>query len=106
MRCELTASERRRTVGNPDTLPIEIQVAQRRANDGFLRTSAAKKRPVQDGHFRMPGRIGNSNREHAGVLVVHAVEFNALIRAEAREPYALPVEEVLRCGQGDSRAAG
>ena len=73
---------------------------------GFLRTSAGEKRPVEDGHFRMPGWIRNGDGEQAGVFVVHVVEFDALIRAEAREPEALPVEQILRYCQGDPRALG
>ena len=73
---------------------------------GFLRTSAGEKRSVEDGQFRVPGWIGNGDGEEAGIFVVHVGEFDALIRAEGREPEALPVEEVLRYGQGDPWAIG
>ena len=46
--------------------------------NGFLRTSAGKKRPVQDGQLRVPGWIGNRNREETGVLVIHAFELDAV----------------------------
>ena len=102
----LTAIERHRTVGNPDAFPFEVHFAGRWVAGGFLGTRAGEKRPVEEGHFRMPGRIRNGDGEEAGVFVVHVVEINALIRAEGREPQTLPVEEVLRYCEGDARAAG
>src|SRR5208337_2578036 len=82
------------TVGNPDALPMEIHDAGRRLADGFLRTSSGKERPVEDGHCRLPIRIGNGDGEDAGIFVVHTVELDAFIRAEGRETQSLPVEKV------------
>ena len=73
---------------------------------GLLRTSAGEKRPVEDGQFRVTGRIGNGDGEEAGVFVVHVGEFDALIWAEVREPQALPVEEVFRYRKSDPWATG
>ena len=94
------------TVGNPDALSMEIHHAGRRLADRFLGTSSGKERSVEDGHCRFPIRIGNGHGEDAGILVVHAVELDAFIRAEGREPQTLPVEQVLREGQGNPRAFG
>ena len=84
------------TVGNPDALSMEIHDAGRRLAGRFLRTSPGKERPVEDRHCRLPIRIGNGDGEDAGILIVHAVELDAFIRAEGREPQTLPVEQVLR----------
>ena len=73
----------------------------------LLRTRAREQRPVQDGEFRPPGWIGDGDREETGILVVHAVGVDAgVVVRECREPQALPVEEVLRYGEGDARAFG
>ena len=74
--------------------------------DSLLGTGSGKERPVQEGHRRFPIRIGNGDGEDAGILVVHAIELDTVIRAEGREPQSLPVEQVLRYCQGDPRAFG
>jgi len=73
---------------------------------GLLRTSAGQERPVEDGQLRVPGWIGNGDGEEAGVFVVHVGEFDALVRAEIREPQALPTEQVLRHRESDPWALG
>jgi hypothetical protein len=88
-------------IGDPDAFPVEIQFAGRRAPRGFLWTGAGKKRPVENGQLRLPGWIGNGDREEARVFVIHVVKFDTVIRTEGREPQTLPVEEVLRYSQGD-----
>jgi len=37
-----------------------------------------EKRPVENGQFRVTGRIGNGDGKEAGVFVVHVGEFDAL----------------------------
>src|SRR5580658_3656462 len=105
MRDELTELIRR-TVGNPDTFPVEIHVASPGTAGGFLRTGAGEKWPVQNGHFRMPGWIRNGDRKETGVFVVHAVEFNVLVWAKACKSQAPPVEKIFRYCQGDARGYG
>ena len=92
----LIAGLAQRTVGNPDALSMEIHRAGRRLAGRFLGTSPGKERPVEDRHGRFPLRIGDGDGEDAGILVVHAVELDAVIRAEGRQPQTLPVEQVLR----------
>jgi hypothetical protein len=96
----------RRTIGNPDTFPLEIQLTGRGVASSFLGTSAGEKRPMEHGQFRVSGWIRNGDREEAGVFVIHVCEFDALIRAEIREPQALPVEQVFRYRQSDPWATG
>ena len=48
-----------------------------------------------------PGWIWNGDREDAGVLIVHAVKLNAVIRPEGSQPQALPAEQVFGYRQGD-----
>ncbi len=55
-------------------------------SDGFLGTSSGKERSVEDGHGRFPIRVGNGDGEDARVFIVDAVELDAVIRAEGREP--------------------
>ena len=74
---------------------MEIHPAQLWAERRFLRASSGKKRTVQNGHCRLPGWIRNGDWENAGILVVHAVELDAVIRTEGRQPKALPAEQVL-----------
>src|SRR5271157_6143628 len=92
----LIASVTQWTVGNPDALTMEIHDAGCRLAGRFLRASPGKEGPVEDGHCRFPIRIGNGDGEDAGIFVVHAVELDALVRTEGREPQTLPVEQVLR----------
>ena len=94
------------TVGNPDALAMKIHHAGRRLAHRFLGTRPGKERPVEEGHGRFPLRIGNGHGEDAGIFVVHAVELDAFIGAEGRQPQTLPVEQVLREGQGNPRALG
>jgi hypothetical protein len=54
---------------------------------------------VQNGHCRLPGRIGYGNGEDAGVLVVHAIELYPVIGTKAGESQAPPLEQILRYGQ-------
>ena len=102
---QFTALQRRRAVGNPDAFPLQIHLTGRGVASGFLRTSTREKRPVEDGQFRVPGWIRNGDGKQTGIFVIHISEFDALIRAEVGEPEALPVEEVLRYGQGDPRTS-
>src|ERR1017187_1915664 len=88
----ITALNGHGTVGNPDAFPIEIGYARCRIACLFLRTSSWKKRPVQNRQGRLSRWIRNGDRKDAGILVVHAVELNALIRQEGNQSQALPVE--------------
>ena len=54
--------------------------------DCVLRTSPGEERSVEEGHCRLPLGIGNGHGEDAGVFIVDAVELDAIIRAEGREP--------------------
>ena len=101
----LTALDGHVTVGNPDAFPMEIRDAQSRVACLFLRTSSGKERPVQDRQCRLSRWIRNGDREDAGILVVHAIELDAVIRLESCQPQSLPVEQILRNGQGDSWAS-
>src|ERR1017187_1360397 len=98
----ITAFNGHGTVGNPDAFPIEIGYARCRGACLFLRTSSGEERPVQDRQCWLSRWIRNGDRKDAGIFVVHAVELNALIRQEGNQPQALPMEQVLRYGQGDS----
>ena len=80
-------------VGNPDALPMEIRRAGHRVARLFFWTRSWKERPVQNGHFGMPGRIRNGDREQTGVFVVHIVQFNSLIRTKTRQSQTPPVEK-------------
>src|ERR1700728_1498447 len=97
----LRALRRGRAVGNPDAFPIEIHLTAGGAARGFLGSRAGKKRPVQHGQFRLPGWIRNGGGEEAGIFVIHTGKLDAVIRAEGSEAQTLPMEEVLRLGQGN-----
>ena len=56
--------------------------------------------------MRISRGIGNGDGEEAGILVVHVDEIDAVIRTKGREPETLPVEQILRYGQGDPWAFG
>src|ERR1017187_1188100 len=88
----ITTRDGHGTVGNPDAFPIEIGYARCRIAYLFLRTSSWKERPVQDRQGWLSRWIRNGDRKDAGILVVHAVELNALIRQEGNQSQALPVE--------------
>src|ERR1019366_7714741 len=101
-----TAIQGHLTVGNPDAFPVEVQSTGCGVERGFFRTSAGKERPMEDGEFGSSGWIRDGNRKETGIFVVHVAELEAVIRREGRDPQTLPVEEVLRYGQGDPWALG
>jgi hypothetical protein len=68
---------------------------------GFFGTCSRKERPVEDGKLGSSGRIGDGNREEAGIFVVHVAKLEAVIRREGRNSQTLPVKEVLRYRQSD-----
>ena len=47
---------------------------------------------MKDGQFRVPGRVMNGDGEKAGIFVVHASEFDALVRAKRCQTEPIPVE--------------
>ena len=83
------------TIRNPDAFPVDIHLTSRRSAGGFLWTSAREERTVEHRQFRLPGGIGNDDREKAGIFVIHVIEFDTLIRAKLRQPQTLPMEEIL-----------
>src|ERR1700722_19133613 len=91
-----TRLQRHYAVGNPDALPIEINLTSRGMANDFLRTSTRKKWPVQDHQLRVSRWIRNSNRKETGVLVIHVAALDAMVRTKGREPETFPVEQVLR----------
>jgi hypothetical protein len=50
---------------------------------------------VKNREFRLPGRIRNGDGKYAGIFVIHVAGIDAMIRRKGREPYALPVKEIL-----------
>ena len=52
-------------------------------------------------HLHLSGVIGNRDRKHTGILVVHMHEIDPAIRGKAREPDPLPMEKIGRNGQRD-----
>ena len=67
--------------------------------------------PGNSGRWRIassgcPDGFGMATGKEAGVFVIHVAEFDTVVRTKSREPQALPVEEVLRYGQGDPWASG
>jgi hypothetical protein len=68
----------------------------------LFRTSSRRERPVQHGHRRLPGGIGNGDGGDAGILVLQTIELYAVIGTKAREPQAPPLELVVRYGQSYS----
>src|ERR1017187_3225004 len=101
----ITTRDGHGTVGNPDAFPIEIGYAGCRVACLFFRTSSGKERPVQDRQRWLSRWIRNGDRKDAGILVVHAVELNALVWQEGSQSQALPAEQILRYGQGDPWAS-
>lgn len=100
----LAALDGHGAVGNPDAFPIEISYAGCRVACLFLWTRAGKERPVQERQRRLSRGIRNSDREDAGVLIVNAVERNAVIRLEGGQAQSPPVEQIIRFRYGESRA--
>jgi hypothetical protein len=84
MRCEpvqtlrFSAIQRGRTIRNPDTLVIEINLTRSWMTSGLLWTSAWKKRPVEHTQFKMPGRVRYRDRKEARILIVHVSQFDGL----------------------------
>ena len=85
----------RRAVRDPDALAGEIDVARCVMAGHFLRTGAREEWPVHDRHRHLSGWIRNCDREDTCVLVVHAVEVEALVWKEGDQTEALPLEQVL-----------
>ena len=52
----------------------------------------------------LAGRVRDQHRKNAGVLVVHAIESNAMIGTKCRKPESAPVEQIVGDGDFDSRA--
>ena len=84
----------------------EIHLARRGLAGGFLGTRAGEKRAMEHGHLHFSGVIGYGDGEEAGILVVHVDEINAVVRREGRKPQPLPVDQIVRYGQGNPRADG
>ncbi len=61
---------------------------------------------MQDGQFHVMRGVGDCDREHAGVLVVDAVEVDPLVGLESRETEPFPRKKVLRLGECDTRTFG
>jgi hypothetical protein len=66
----------------------------------LLRTGAGKERPVEDRQLGSARRVEDGEREQAGILVLHALELEALIRPEGCESEALPPKQILGYGHG------
>jgi hypothetical protein len=56
---------------------------------------------MQEGHLHLSAVAGNRDGKEAGVLVVHMDEIDALIRSKGREPESLPMDQILRNGEGN-----
>jgi len=84
MRCEpvqtlrFSAIQRGRTIRNPDTLVIEINLTGGWMASGLLGTSAWKKRAVEHTQFKMPGRVRYRDRKETRILIVHVRQFDGL----------------------------
>ena len=85
---------------------LEIDLARRGLAGGFLGTRAGEKGAMEHGHLHFPGVIGDGDGEEAGILVVHVDEIDAVVGSKGRQPQSLPVEQILRFGQGNPRADG
>lgn len=90
-----------RTIGNPDTLPVEIYLAERSAASGLLWASSSEKRSVEHAQFHMPGGVRYCNGKQACVFVVYTAQFHAVPMGIGCEPETVPVKEVVRLGQCD-----
>ena len=97
---------RHRTVRNPNAFMVEIDFAGAFVAGGFLGAGAGEKWPMKEGHLHLSAMIGNRDGKEAGVLVVHMDEIDALVRSKGREPESLPMEQILRNGEGDPWANG
>jgi hypothetical protein len=53
----------RRTIGNPDALPIEINLTGRWMTSGLLWASARKERTMEHAYFQFPGGVRDCDRE-------------------------------------------
>ena len=94
------------TERHPDALLVQVDVAVLFFQHQVLGQRAGKEGAMEDGEFVMPRGIGDGEGEHGGVLVVDAVEVDALVGLEGRETESLPVQDVLGDRQRDSRAVG
>ena len=63
-----------------------------------------EERSMQDRDLEFELRIGNGDGEHAGILVVDAVEVDPFVGVELRESEALPREEVVGHRERDTRS--
>src|ERR1700679_2298087 len=81
-----------RTIGDPDTLPIEINLAGRSAASGLLGESSGKKGAVEHTQFMMPGGVRYCDGKQACILVVDAAQLHAVPMGIGCEPETLPVE--------------
>jgi hypothetical protein len=92
-------------VGDPDALPVEVHLTRLAVAGGLLRACAREERPVKDGQFCPPRWVRDGDGEEAGILVVHTAEVDAVL-PKLSKPQALPMQQVLRYGQGDAWAGG
>ena len=93
-----------RAVRYPDAFMLNIHLAARGQAGGFFWKSAWEKRPVKDTQLHFSSVIRNGYGEKACILVVHVDEIDTEKRNKGGEPPALPVEQILRYGNGDARS--
>jgi hypothetical protein len=91
-------------VGDPDALPVEVHLTRLEVAGGLLRACAREERLVKDGQFCLPRWVTDGDGEEAGILVVHTAEVDAAVPPKVSKLQALPMEQVLRYGQGDAWA--
>ena len=70
-------------IGDPDRLPMEIHGTACRLPDFLLRARAREQRPVHERDRGLAEGVLNPGREQARVLVVHAIERDAIERPES-----------------------
>ena len=92
-----------RAVGNPDTFPVEVQIAGCGMAGSFLRASAGKERAMDDCELRVSGWIGDGDGKKAGIFVIYIIQSDVVKRSKCRKSQTLPVEEVPRVSEGDAR---
>jgi len=60
---------------------------------------------MHKGEGGLAGRVRDQQRKDAGVLVVHAIESNAIIGMKLRKPQSAPVEQIVGDRDCESGAA-
>src|SRR5271170_5874163 len=83
-------------IRDPNAFSMNIHGAGRGLTHRFFQTRSREQRPVHERDGRLARWVRNECGKHTGVLVIHAIKSDAIIRLKSCEPNSTPVKHIIR----------